>query len=214
MKYKTVIWDFNGTILDDTGISMDAMNIVLERRNLKRISSISEFRHVFGFPVKDYYERIGLDFSKEPYKIPADEWIALYNERMYSAPLIENAREALDLIRSAGISQMILSASETNRLKRHLERLGITEYFDEIHGADDVYAKGKDERARDLSKRKELFPSAFIGDTDHDAACADLCGCDAYLFSGGFMSAERLAALGVPVFESLFDIAKIIISKE
>lgn len=212
MKFKTVVWDFNGTLLDDTGISMDAMNTVLRRRELPLIPSLSEFRNVFGFPVRDYYERIGLDFSKEPYETPADEWVALYTEKMFTAPLIREAKEALELFKDAGIRQIILSASETARLKKHLEILEIEGYFSEINGADDVYAKGKEDRAKLLSERKDLFPAALIGDTDHDHKSAILAGCEPFLFSGGFMSAERLVSLGSPVSDSLLEIAKKIIN--
>ena len=212
MKYKTVIWDFNGTLLSDMGISIDAMNAVLEKRGLPKIPDLSAFQNVFGFPVEDYYERIGLDFSKEPFKVPADEWVALYSEKMYTAPLTDGAEDALEAIKAAGCRQIILSASEKARLITHLEKLGITHYFDEIHGAEDVYAKGKADIAKELSKRDELFPAVLIGDTDHDFSCARAIGCDAMLFSGGFMSEERLSVLGAPVHSSLIEIAKEIVS--
>ena len=67
MKYKTVIWDFNGTLLDDVEISMNAMNTVLDRRSLKRIPSTDGFRDVFSVPVEDYYQRLGIEFFKESF---------------------------------------------------------------------------------------------------------------------------------------------------
>lgn len=212
MKYKTVIWDFNGTLLSDMEISMQAMNTVLERRALTQIPSLKAFQNLFGFPVEEYYERLGLDFSKEPYKIPADEWIELYTEKMHSAPLISGAKEALEAIKAAGIRQIILSACEKERLVNQLEKLGIIGYFDEIHGSEDAYARGKKENAKELSKRQELFPAVLIGDTDHDLLCAKAIGCDCILFSDGFMSEERLSVLGVPVRSSLVEIANEIIS--
>lgn len=212
MKYKTVIWDFNGTLLSDMQISMDAMNTVLERRSLPTIPSHNVFQNLFGFPVEDYYARLGLDFDKEPYKIPADEWIELYSKKMFSSPLISGAKEALDAIKKAGIKQIVLSASEKNRLTKHLDELGILGYFDEIHGSEDVYARGKAENAELLSKRQELFPCVLIGDTDHDLLCARAIGADCILYSGGFMSKKRLEILGAPVSDSLIDIANEIIS--
>lgn len=214
MKYKTVIWDFNGTLLSDMEISMSAMNTVLERRSLPIIPSLRAFQNLFGFPVENYYERLGLDFSKEPYKIPADEWIELYTEKMYSSPLIPGAKEALKAIKEAGIRQIILSACEKKRLINQLEMLGIINFFDEIHGSEDVYARGKKENAELLSKRQEFFPAVLIGDTDHDLLCAKAIGCDCILFSEGFMSEERLSRLGVTVRSSLIEIANEIISQK
>ena len=142
----------------------------------------------------------------------ADEWVALYSEKMYTAPLTDGAEDALEAIKAAGCRQIILSASEKARLITHLEKLGITHYFDEIHGAEDVYAKGKADIAKELSKRDDLFPAVLIGDTDHDFSCARAIGCDAMLFSGGFMSEERLSVLDSPVRSSLIEIAKEIVS--
>ena len=214
MKYKTVIWDFNGTLLSDMDLSVSAMNTVLKRRALLPIPDLSAFRDVFGFPVEDYYARIGFDFSREPYRIPADEWVELYSEKMFDCPLTAGANEALNALKTAGLSQMILSASEKARLIKHLEKLPIAEYFDEIHGTGDVYAKGKSDLAKMLSKKAEIFPAVLIGDTDHDLECAKMIGCDCILFSEGFMSEKRLRILGVPVFDSLFEIAKEIINKK
>lgn len=214
MKYKTVIWDFNGTLLSDMALSVSAMNTVLKKRALPLIPDLSAFRDVFGFPVEDYYARIGFDFSKEPYQIPADEWVALYSEKMFDCPLTEGAVDALSTLRDAGIAQMILSASEKTRLKKHLEMLSILDYFDEIHGTGDVYAAGKSDLAKMLSKRSELFPAVLIGDTDHDLECAKMIGCDCILFSEGFMSKARLSRLGVPVFESLSEISEEIINNK
>ncbi len=212
MKYKTIIWDFNGTLLSDMGISISAMNVVLSRRGLAPIPSLEEFQRVFGFPVKDYYARIGLDFSKEPYQVPADEWVALYSAEMFDSPLTSGAKEALEAFSKEGYRQIILSASEKSRLCEHLKRLSIIEYFDEIHGIENVYAGGKEDLAKKLSERDELFPAVLIGDTDHDLACAKTIGCDCFLFSGGFMSRERLSVLGAPVYDRLSDIVSKIIS--
>ena len=211
MNIKSVIWDFNGTLLQDVQMSIDAMNTVLERRSLPLIESHEAFRKVFGFPVKDYYERLGMDFTKEPYKKPADEWVELYTKDMYTAPLTEGALEALELLKQNGINQLILSASEKARLTKHLDILGIANYFDEILGTGDVYAKGKDDLAITLSKRADIFPAVLIGDTDHDFECARIIGCDAILFSKGFMSEERLLPLGCPVYDNLLTIAEKII---
>ena len=213
MKYKTIIWDFNGTLFDDMGVSIEAMNTVLARRSLAPISGLSEFQEVFGFPVRDYYSRIGLDFSKEPYEVPADEWIALYGEKMNAAPLMKGAEEVLSKLRDMGIRQIVLSASERGRLIENLTHLGILSYFDEVLGMSDAYARGKAEIAEEYAKRDRdgIFPALLIGDTDHDLDCARSIGCDCLLYSGGFMSRRRLEKLGATVIDSLSDIFKFLI---
>ena len=53
MRYKNVVWDWNGTLLDDVKISVDTINVMLERKHLGKLT-VEEYRSIFGFPVKPY----------------------------------------------------------------------------------------------------------------------------------------------------------------
>ena len=189
------------------------MNTVLSRRSLPLISGLPEFQKVFGFPVRDYYNRIGLDFTKEPYEVPADEWIELYGEKMNEATIMKNADTVLKRLKDMGARQIVLSASERGRLIENLTHLGIISYFDEILGMDNAYAKGKAEIAKEFAARDKdgIFPAILIGDTDHDFQCAQSIGCDCILYSGGFMSRQRLKNLGAPVIDDLSEIFNFLI---
>lgn len=212
-KYGLVIWDFNGTVIDDTQISIDSINTVLGRRALPQLSGKVAFQDIFTFPVEEYYRRLGFDFSKEPYSVPADEWVELYNAKKFQAPLNEGVYETLAAVTEAGVRQIILSASEKALLYEQLKYLGVSEFFDEILGCGDVYAAGKLELARRWAKGKsaeEIKKTLFIGDTDHDFLCAENIGCDCVLYSGGFMSRGRLEALGAPVIDSISEVCSYI----
>ena len=213
MKYKYVIWDFNGTVLDDTGISINAINKVLSKRGLNTLDSLGALQKVFCFPVKEYYRKLGMDFDVEPYEIPADEWVSDYTANMFTASLMHGVENALMKIEKSGIKQIILSASELDMLKKQIDELGIAGYFDEILGCDNVYAGGKSHIAIDWiekKKRENVFPAVMIGDTDHDYEVSVKLGCDCVLYSGGFMSKERLLEFGVPVFDTFDEIVSYI----
>ena len=57
---KTIFFDWNGTLLDDLSNSMDSMNEVLKRRNMKIMETKEEYRSIFEFPVIKYYERLAM----------------------------------------------------------------------------------------------------------------------------------------------------------
>ena len=61
MKYKQIIWDFNGTILDDVALTLEATNLLLSRHGKRQLADVAEYREHFGFPVIDYYASIGLE---------------------------------------------------------------------------------------------------------------------------------------------------------
>lgn len=211
MKYDLIIWDFNGTILDDTELCVNAINQVLTKRNLPVLKDVDAMRQVFCFPCKEYYRRVGIDFSKEDYSVPADEWVLYYNSHIDEAGPVEGIYETLADIKKMGIPQIILSASEINMMKGQLEKLEATEYFDDILGADNVYAVGKTSIAKNwLEKSREYSKILFIGDTDHDYHCSLELRCDCILYSGGFMSKERLEKFGVPVISSIHEVINFI----
>ena len=67
MRYTDVIWDFNGTLLDDADAGLACVEELLRRRGLPPLGSLARYREVFRFPIRDYYTDIGFDFSREPW---------------------------------------------------------------------------------------------------------------------------------------------------
>ena len=134
MTYDTVIWDFNGTLVDDAMLGINAANKMLRDRGLREISGIDEYRERFFFPVKDYYQSLGFDFDREPYSELAKEWFTAYLAGEPSLEPMKDAAEALEIVKNAGLRQIVLSASESSLLLSQIERFGFSKYFDDIIG--------------------------------------------------------------------------------
>ena len=66
-KIKHIIWDWNGTLIDDAWLFVEIMNDELKDRDLPLIN-VQDYRKYFTFPVKKYYENLGFDFKKESFK--------------------------------------------------------------------------------------------------------------------------------------------------
>ena len=67
MKY--VIFDFNGTVLDDTLVCIEAENETIRHFGLDREPlTVEEYKRIFTFPVKNYYETVGFDWNKNSYE--------------------------------------------------------------------------------------------------------------------------------------------------
>ncbi len=212
MKYDTVIWDFNGTLVDDAALGIRSVNRMLAARGLAEISGVEEYRERFSFPVEEYYRGLGFDFEREPYTVLAREWFDAYLAGEPELLPMDGAKDALKLIRSAGMRQIVLSASESVLLRAQLERFKFSEYFDEVIGGDDFLAGGKAETAK-ARLGESNHTCAMIGDTSHDFDTAIAIGADPYLFSGGHESERRLRLTGAPVRGNLEELCQLIISK-
>ncbi len=206
---KAVIWDFNGTLIDDMHICVDAINVLLKARNLPEID-LKTYKRLFTFPVRDYYKAIGFDFSKEAFEIPALAFMDLYVDRIYTARLFDGVRDILNRISQAGIQQYVLSAMEQGLLEKLLHHYEISHHFEVIQGIDDHFGGGKTERGKSLLKKIPVRPDEvlFVGDTLHDAEVAASLVVEVVLLGQGHQSPERLQSNGTLVCSHLGDFAE------
>ncbi len=203
-RYRHVVWDWNGTLLDDAALCVSIMNKMLARRGLPPIS-LPFYQAIIEFPVVHYYEKLGFDFTAIPFEEVSDEFVALYQAGWRSCALQEGALGTIRSLNGSGISQSVLSASLSGHLTEQLNHFGLTGLLHSVSGADDHHGRGKLHLARDHAAATGADPSAilFIGDTAHDAEVAREAGCDCLLVSFGHYGLERLRQLGLPVAESM-----------
>ena len=203
MNYTDLIWDFNGTLLDDMQACLDSTDELLRRRGKPTLGTLARYREVFGFPIISYYERAGFDLDAEPFETVAHEWVELYERNSVTSGLFDGVREVLDFFREQGIRQTMLSATEWNMLEGQVEALGIRDAFVEILGLGDIYAHSKTELGREWRRRHPAARALFIGDTEHDAETADAMQADCVLICAGHQSRETLLATGKPVLDGI-----------
>lgn len=205
---NTIIWDFNGTILDDVETGIISVNKLLRDRGLKEIESKEEYRRVFRFPVKDYYVTLGFDFDKEPYEVVAPIWVEQYMINVKNAKTYPDVVDAIRYFKNNGYYQVILSATERNMLIGQLEGLGIADYFDEILGLDNIHANSKEEIGKAWVESHRDDNIIMIGDTDHDLCVAKAMGVRGVLICRGHQSGEYLRSLGAEVYENMEEFLK------
>ena len=210
-KYTYIIWDWNGTLKDDAVLCVDIMNTLFQKRKMPPLT-LESYRDVFDFPVKDYYQKIGLDFSVEPFETLATEYIVAYDNRSEECGLHSNASEILKQFAEKEFSQYILSAREQEPLEKSLAFYDLRRYFQSVVGLSDHYAQGKVENGKKLIADLRVSPRkiVMIGDTTHDFKVAQAMGVDCILYTGGHQSKERLQSCGAPVINDLTELLAIV----
>lgn len=202
--YTHLIWDFNGTILDDIRLGIDCVNEMLAPRGLPVIPDEDAYREIFGFPIDDYYRRLGFDFEKEDYDtVLAPEWVAKYLAGEGNCTVMPGVTETIQAVKALGIPQVVLSASKVQQLTGQLERLGLLGEFEEVIGLDNIHARSKKAQALEWMAAHPDARPLFVGDTEHDADVADAVGADCLLYTGGHQSQKRLQACGKPLITDI-----------
>ena len=200
-EYTAVFWDWNGTLIDDVDYNIDCINQLIGKMGRKAIDK-REYLDAFGFPVVNFYKKLGFEFDNESYVKVADQYIATYNAHADEIPLRKGVKEALAVYADKGLKQFILTASEKKIVEHGLMSRGIEKYFTEVLGLDNFLAKGKTEIARAyLAEHPQIGKCVMIGDTLHDLDTARELGMDCILMKGGHSSDEKLLQAGAPVVD-------------
>jgi phosphoglycolate phosphatase len=194
-KYKHVIWDWNGTILNDVELSHSILNELLAEYNIRTIT-VDEYREVFSMPVEEYYKNVGFDFSVESFEVLGKKWIDGYESRKYGCALYEGIEPILQKINDMNIRQSILSAYSDDVLNELVGHYKLTDYFTHIQGLDNIYAASKIALGKNLIKKIGVNKgeALMIGDTLHDYEVAKEIGADCILIANGHQSRQKLEA--------------------
>ena len=207
MAYKTVVWDWNGTLLDDVTLAVDVVNEILHDHQLERLTR-QRYKQIFDFPVQRYYGKAGMDFSDISFETISERYCQAFEDQIDKAPLFSDVRPVLSSIEALGVRQFILSSTEHGALVRMVSGFGITESFHDIRGNPDGLARSKIEVGGELIQTHNIEPgkALMVGDTQHDWEVAEELGMDCLLVATGHQSHERLLSAGCPVLECATDV--------
>lgn len=208
-----LIWDWNGTLLDDVFANMHTVDEMLAARGLEIIGDREKYRRLFGFPISEFYRSVGFDLDGECFDTVAREYVARYEINARDARLYDDALQTLDAFRLAGVKMSLLSASEHTRLQAHAALYGVDGYFSHIMGVADNLGSSKAEIGARFVKTLGDVRAVFIGDTEHDAAVARCCNADCVLVARGHTDSERLEKTGCAVFADLASVFEYIKDK-
>ena len=202
MKYTHIIWDWNGTLLDDIGASLASVNDMLAARGEKPMD-INRYKECIGTPIIRFYEQV-FDLEKEDYSLILAEYNAGYMHHLASCSLTEGAKEAIADFAAAGIHQAIVSSSNNAQLCENARKYGVYDCFEAVLGAADFKADSKIERARAyLAQSGEEKRVLVVGDLEHDAEMAAQIGADCVLLTSGHEHPERLERSGAVIFDKI-----------
>lgn len=206
-SYDHIVWDWNGTLLDDADLCVVVNNEMLRDHALPELT-VERYRGIFGFPIRDYYEELGFDFAHTPFEDLAARYVATYDARAKNAALHGRATDTLARVKAGGKLQSILSAASEPHVHEMVAHFDLGHFFDHVFGIDNHHAASKVERGHELMAQASKTGTAhertlLIGDTDHDHEVGEALGVDVVLIAQGHQSFERLSNLHHNVWQSL-----------
>jgi len=206
-----LVWDWNGTLLDDIQAVIGATNAAFAEIGLEAIT-LERYRELYCIPIPLFYERL-------MGRAPTDaEWLVMdeifhrhYTEQRAGCVLTEGVEELLAQWALAGRSQSLLSMYGHEELVPVVRGYGIESHFIRVDGRTGPSGGSKalhmERHLTALAAKGEISAerTVVIGDAVDDAVAAAHVGARAVLYTGGSHSRASLEAVGVPVVDSLAD---------
>ena len=207
--YRHVVWDWNGTLIDDAWLCIEITNQLLAEGGLPAMAG-ADYRRLFGFPLKDYTVRLG--FPAREFEAVSEAFIKSYEERRDECALQPGARRVLVAIQQGGLEQSILSAYKQSTLDEVVRQRGLMPFFARLNGVDNHFGQGKIDNGRRWLAAMGLPPGqvVLVGDTLHDVEVARSMEVNCLLVPGGHQSRARLRTGGVPLVADLAAVAQAI----
>ncbi|SHF39268.1 HAD family hydrolase [Streptoalloteichus hindustanus] len=203
---RHVVWDWNGTLLDDNHAVLEGVNAVCRSYGREPLT-LDQWREMFSRPLLACYERV-LDRS-----LTLEEWADLdrryhdtYRGLLSTCGLAAGVPDHLHAWSAAGGTQSLLSMWFHDELVPLITEMGLAELFARVDGLRvDVGGGSKAEHLVEHLDALRLDPAdvVLIGDVADDAHAAQQAGASCVLVSTGMMSRSALEATGAPVADSV-----------
>jgi phosphoglycolate phosphatase-like HAD superfamily hydrolase len=200
-----LVWDWNGTLLDDLSLVVAATNSSLAAIGGPAVTS-DQHRREFRRPIVEYYAHV--------LRRPVDDAeFAMLDDVFHDAyriGLIECAlaADALDAIEAWPGTQSLLSMWFHDELVPEISRRGLATRLSRVDGLRGPV--GGDRKAGYLIAHLaalQLDPAdcVLVGDSVDDGHAAAEAGAACVLYSGGFTDPTRLVETGLPVAATLLE---------
>jgi len=204
-----LVWDWNGTLLDDLSLVVAATNASLATVGAGPVTA-EEHRRDFRRPVEAYYAGV-LGRPLRPDEFGALDR-AFHDAYDAGLPSVMLSAGALDAVRGWAGTQSLLSMWFHDQLVPAVTRYGLSAYFRRVDGL--RAAVGGGHKAPHLAAHLDAMgvvgtDCVMIGDSVDDAVAAASVGARIILYSGGFTDRARLVEMGVPVVGTLAEAIKL-----
>lgn len=192
MKYKHIIFDIDGTMLDSAYADLTALQRVLFELQNKNYP-ISDLHFALGIPGEVALKQLGVSELSMANQL----WNSYMKELLYTMKLFDGIKELLVELNSRGVKLGIITSKNKKEFHNDFIPFGIDAYFDTVITVEDsISPKPSAEPMLVYLDRAGVHSqeALYIGDTLYDRECAASAGVDFGVAVWGCHSIEQIHA--------------------
>lgn len=195
---RTIVFDWNGTLLADTAACIRATNKVLAMLEMPK-TSLARYRQHYQMPLDRLYHALGCNPA---ILVAREHEVHPLWHRTYDAEILRlraGARPMLETMRRLGSEAIVLSNYVTRKIEAQAHKLGIRHHFRDIlafESHDDTFRKrGKGDRLKDYVRRRRIGAAIIVGDSEEEIEIGRALGLVTVAIKDGMCSTQRLRAM-------------------
>ncbi len=207
-----IVWDYNGTVLDDAYTSVLAVNEMLKLRGLPE-TNLEIYKKTLVMPLTEYYKTVGI--YTDDISVLSQEFRKYCELHKESSHIFVGVYDVIKFAKSLGIKNILLSSLYNEHLLEETKKYDIGGWFDIISGLSDKNLGSKSETAKAIFEKEGIDPRnvLFIGDLITDKKTADEVGADCILIPNGHMDKKRCETACDKVFDDVRQVTEYIKTK-
>ncbi len=197
-----IIWDYNGTVVDDVDASVAAVNDMLNKRNLP-LTTKEQYIETVALPLDNYYK--GLGISEEDMAAISTEFQTFCKNHSNLIHIFDDFFVVMQELKKFDIKNILMSSLYKDFLLEDMKKFNLSKYFDDVIGMNDKLVGSKLENAKNYIAKNHLKAEnvLFIGDLVSDAKIAKTLNANCILIPNGHNSKTRCLSEEVTVFDDL-----------
>jgi len=210
-KYKLIIFDWDGTIMDSQQAIVNTLAGVVSELNLPGRTN-DELKNVIGLGLTQAIFLLYPELDDKQNQHFANCYRSAYLSSTQPKPLLfDGAAQMLEQLELTGVMLAVATGKSRSGLQYSLDYSGLSQYFHASRCADETCSKPNPQMLEELLDEFSLLPedAIMIGDTEYDMEMAHNINMDAIAVSYGVHEQHRLAKFNpITICHDVNDLAR------
>jgi phosphoglycolate phosphatase len=192
-KFDLIIWDWDGTLADSTGMIARALVAAAEQVGLPKLN-LQAARNVIGLGLRESIYTLFGAIPNEQAQALAQQYTTNYYAGEQDIPLFDGAQDLIAQLTRRGYKQAIATGKGRRGLDLALNRSGLAKYVHASRTVDECFSKPHPQMLDELMDLLVALPerTLMIGDSTYDLQMAKNAGVQSLAVTFGAHSSEML----------------------
>lgn len=192
-QFDLIVWDWDGTIANSTGMIVDAIVKAAEQVGLPALDPQAA-SNIIGLGLKESIYALYGDIPAEKAQALAAQYTTNYYAGESEIPLFAGAKETIIELNRRGFKLAVATGKGRRGLDLALQHCGLASYFHATRTVDECFSKPHPQMLDELMDKLVITPerTLMIGDSSYDLQMAQNAGVKAVGVTFGAQAGEKL----------------------